>query len=282
MNHIYNYLKNITGLFDSHAHVNSSYTKEETLYLLIQRSKDCGISHIFDISTNIESTKQSISLSKKSNGYISSFVGIDPEYSIPGSELFKEINLTLREVEELQDTLDKYITINKEYISGIGETGIDNYWIQQKGLSESDSKASIKSQSLLFQMHLDLAKKHDLPVSIHSRAAEEMCIRVVRNHSAVGIFHSFTGNYETAKKVVDLGWGLGINGIITFKNAEELRNTYKKLLGKVSLDWSPEDFYKKGIFFETDSPYLAPEPHRGEKNEPAFLKNIFDYVVSNF
>lgn len=267
----------IEKLVDTHAHINSK-TFDHDRADVLQRLNESGVSAVFDIGTDFESSMMSCDISQN-NENVYSFVGIDPEVFIPGSNLFWE-QWDIKQLDEEFEKLDILIQNNRERIRGIGETGMDFYWLEQNvEVSKIDKKTaniSRKNQRMLFEKHIELASKHSLPLSIHSRGAEEECLKIVVNSNAKAIFHSYTGNYDTAKKILSAGCGLGINGIVTFKNAYELQGLYKKILGNVKFsEWEPFDFYKKGLFFESDAPYLAPEGKRGQRNEPAFVAEVF-------
>lgn len=261
--------KNI--LIDSHCHLNfPGY--DDGLEKIINLAIKNDVLEVWDIATDLESSKKSITIAKRFNN-IKSFIGIDPEVFIPGSELSLSLDTDDSWFEQMFKELNLLIDENKDYVIGIGESGLDHYWLKDKTTHEQESSKLL--QEKLFRMHLELAQKHKLPLSIHSRGAEEECLKIVKEYEAEGIFHSFTGNYETAKGILDSGWGLGVNGIITFKNANELREVYKKVLFGKELE-SPLDFYKEGIFFETDSPFLSPEGKRGEQNEPANVSDVYE------
>lgn len=271
-------------LFDSHAHINSRNFDLDRDQV-IERATKNDVKMIFDIGTDISSSQLSLDIAKNNPGVVYSFVGIDPEVLIPGSSLTLTENFDKKWIETKTEYLNAIISSNKDFIKGIGETGMDFYWIKEKLESGEIDKSQFnkikKDQQKLFEMHLDLAKEHKLPLSIHSRGAEEECLKVIKSYSGVvGIFHSYTGNYDIAKKILSSGNGLGVNGIITFKNAYELRGIYKKILGKKIKDYSPMDFYKAGIFFETDCPFLAPDGKRGERNEPANVRTVFESFVT--
>ncbi|MCA9386696.1 TatD family hydrolase [Candidatus Dojkabacteria bacterium] len=264
--------KNI--LIDSHSHINfEGY--DESIEQIVNNAIKNGVEELWDIGTNLESSKKSISISKK-YPQIKSFVGIDPEVFVPGSDFFLGFDKNDTWIELMFNELSNLIEENKDYVVGIGESGLDHYWFRDKSKEEQEKSANL--QEKLFRMHLELANKYNLPLSIHSREAEELCLEIVKKYEVAGIFHSFTGNYQTAKGILDAGWGLGVNGIVTFKNAFELREVYKKLLNGKKLG-QPIDFYNSGIFFETDSPFLSPERRRGEQNEPANVKLIYDHFV---
>lgn len=129
----------------------------------------------------------------------------------------------------------------------IGEIGLDFYW----------DKTFTDQQYAAFRHQVKLALQHQLPIVIHSRNAVDECIEVVQQYPGLtGVFHCFSGNYEQALKAIGTGFMLGIGGVVTFKNAG-----LDKVVEKVGMD---------NLILETDAPYLAPVPHRGKRNEPAF------------
>ncbi|MDQ6984697.1 MAG: TatD family hydrolase [Candidatus Dojkabacteria bacterium] len=270
-------------LFDSHAHINDE-SYDEDLKKIIQNAQDNNVKEIFDVSVNKISCEKSILISKE-NEFVKSFIGIDPDVLIPTSELFEGLHFKIDWFNITRFKLSKLIENNIENVIGVGETGIDLYWIEKAladgQINEFEYNESIRLQRELFELHLDIAKEFVLPLTIHSRNAEDLCLEIVKSKDAVGIFHSYGGDYEIAKRILDNGWGLGVNGIVTFKNAEDVRKMYRKILGKISYDVSPSDFYEKGIFFETDSPFLTPHPKRGTRNEPANVSSIFEQFIAS-
>ncbi|HUM48108.1 MAG TPA: TatD family hydrolase, partial [Chitinophagales bacterium] len=136
---------------------------------------------------------------------------------------------------------------------GIGETGLDYYW----------DKTFISTQKENFQLHIEWAKELKLPIIIHSRDATDDCIEMIsknKDERLTGIFHCFSGTLEQAKQIESLGFYLGIGGVLTFKNS--------------GLDKVMEQLDLSHIVLETDSPYLAPAPHRGKRNESSYLKLV--------
>ncbi len=282
-------------LFDSHAHLNfEGYNKD--LEQVINRALDSKVEVIYDIGTDIASSKRSVGIAKKFPEVVYSFVGIDPEIFLLGSEMFIGLDKDNKWIEEQYSTLKDLALENTKYIKGIGESGMDYYWLEKltnenEGSINSNKevkktkdlqmiKKSKELQEALFRMHLELAKEFNLPLSIHSRGAEKECLQIVKQYpNTTGIFHSYTGDYKIATQILDAGWGLGINGIITFKNALALREIYRKIIGDPT-DFQPYDFYDKGIFFETDSPFLSPEGKRGERNEPSYVKIIYNKLIN--
>jgi len=276
---------NYDFLFDSHAHLSTGSFEDEEVERVVDEAKKANVQMIFDMGVDLKSSKLAVERTIKFPE-IKAFVGIDPEVFEVGSEMYIGLEPEEKWFEEQYEALKKLISENSGNIAGMGETGMDFYHFRNQD-PETRGK-STKLQERLFRMHLDLARETKLPVSVHSRAAESSCFEIIKNYPEItGIFHSYTGSYETATKILDAGWGLGVNGIVTFKNAEPLREMYRKILGKIpqspqsvlESEFNPQYFYSKGIFFETDAPYLSPEGKRGEKNTPANVKVVYDNFV---
>lgn len=139
---------------------------------------------------------------------------------------------------------------NNEVV-GIGEIGLDYYW----------NEYNKENQKKLLISQLQLAQKYDLPVLIHNRNASYDLYDILKNFNLKGVIHCFSDNYEYAVKFIELGYYLGIGGVITFKNAHELRD----IVSKIPIT---------SILLETDAPYLAPVPYRGKENKPEYLPYI--------
>lgn len=143
--------------------------------------------------------------------------------------------------------------LEKQKFYAIGEIGIDLYW----------DKTFIQEQKIALREQIALAKKHQLPVVLHSRDSFDEIFEVIDDtidNNLNGVFHCFTGNRAQAEKIIGWGFKLGIGGVITFKNS--------------GLDKVIEDIPTEHIILETDSPFLAPKPYRGKRNESAYLKLI--------
>ena len=142
--------------------------------------------------------------------------------------------------------------IDKNDIIAVGEIGIDLHW----------KKDNLDLQINIFKEQIDIANQYNLPVVIHSRESLSEILKVLKNKNVNcgGVFHCFTGNIENAKQIIDLGFKLGIGGVVTFKNGK-----IDKFLNQIDI---------KNIVLETDSPYLAPTPHRGKRNESSFTDLI--------
>ncbi len=163
------------------------------------------------------------------------------------------------------DTSSLEILLNKHRFSAIGETGLDFH----HDLETSDA------QIVLFQQMLDLACAHRLPVIVHSRETEDITITMLAEYvkrwngesSLPGVLHCFTGSRAFAAKLLDMGFLISFSGILTFKNAGDLRSVAAMI---------PED----RLLIETDSPYLTPEPHRGKTNTPAMVRYVAEALAA--
>jgi len=148
--------------------------------------------------------------------------------------------------------------LEKEKFIAIGETGIDLYW----------DKTFFKQQQIAFIYQINLAKKHKLPIVIHARDSFDEIFEIMHNHvdeNLKGVFHAFTGNLQQANQINEWGFKIGIGGIVTFKNS--------------GLDKIVEQIDLNHIVLESDSPYLAPVPHRGKRNESSYIVSIAEKIA---
>ena len=149
--------------------------------------------------------------------------------------------------------------LDKERFAAIGEIGLDYYW----------DKTFVAEQKEAFSQQIDWALQYKLPIVIHSRESTADCIEMVRskqNGSLRGIFHCFSGNMEEAKEITDLGFLLGIGGVVTYKSNKMLQEVVQTL---------PLDSF----VLETDAPYLSPVPFRGKRNESSYLTFIAEKIA---
>jgi TatD DNase family protein len=224
-------------LIDTHSHLYLSEF-EQDIDQIILRSKTAGIGKVYLPAINSETHLKMIALSDKFPDYCIAMIGLHPCYV---KENFKE------EILMVEDLL------NQHSFSAIGECGLDFYW----------DKTYINQQleALEIQLYLSIEKK--LPVILHTRNATQETIDIIKKfHSkgVRGIFHCFGGTIEEARQIIELGFYLGIGGVLTYKNAG-----LDKVLKQIELNH---------IVLETDSPYLTPVPYRGKRNESAYLKII--------
>ena len=221
-------------MIDSHCHLDHEPLLSD-LENIIQRSKDAGIQKLLTISTSIESFSRVKELVYRDE-IIYGTIGIHPH----------EANKDIVNSEFIEKSLK-----DNNKIIGIGETGLDFFY------NNSDKDKQIDS----FKILIDAAIKTNVPLIIHSREAEEETFDILNDYKDQNLkilMHCFTGSKKFAKKLLDFNTFFSASGIITFKNAKELQDTFKFL---------PSD----KILIETDSPFLAPVPNRGKKNEPSFI-----------
>ena len=221
-------------MIDSHCHLDHEPLLND-LSNVIKRSKEVGIKKLLTISTSYESFDRIKNIIQKDE-MIYGTVGIHPHETTKNK-------IT-------SDIIIKNITENEKII-GIGETGLDFYY------NNSDKNDQINS----FKEHIEASIKTNSPLIIHSRDAEVETFEILskyKNQNLKILMHCFTGSKDFAKKLLTLNAFFSASGIITFKNSLELQETFKFL---------PLD----RILIETDSPFLAPVPNRGKKNEPSFI-----------
>ena len=221
-------------MIDSHCHLDHEPLLSD-LDNVIQRSKNVGIEKLLTISTSIESFSRVKEIVNKDE-MIYGTIGIHPHETDNNSIDSEFIVKNLRD--------------NKKII-GIGETGLDFYY------NNSDKHKQIKS----FKIHIEASLKTNVPLIIHSRNAEETTFDILNEYKDKKLkilMHCFTGSQKFAEKLLNFNSFFSASGIITFKNAKDLQQTFKFL---------PLD----RILIETDSPFLAPVPNRGKKNEPSFI-----------
>jgi len=221
---------------DTHCHIFSEYY--EDIKEVLERAKNVNIDRVINNGCDAKSNIEVLELIKKYPNMYGA-IGLHPEVA----DTYKESELKFLEN-----------NLNNPKIIAIGEIGLDYHY----------TKENKEKQIELFELQLSLAEKYHLPVIIHSREATEDTIKILKKHKITGVIHSFSGSLETANIYIKMGFILGINGVITFKNSK-----LKDVIKEIDL---------KNIIFETDSPYLTPEPFRGTTNEPARVENIVDFV----
>ena len=222
-------------MIDSHCHLDHEPLFND-LENILQRSKEVGIEKLLTICTTFESFLKIKQLVKKDDIIFGTY-GIHPH-------------------EAKNDKVTKKLIIDEinanEKIIGIGETGLDFYY------NFSDKKDQIKS----FEEHIKASIELKIPLIIHSRNAEDEMLEIFneyKKHDLKILMHCFTGSKKFAESLLDLNAYFSASGIITFKNSTDLQETFKSIPLEKTL-------------IETDSPYLAPVPNRGKKNEPSFVK----------
>lgn len=221
---------------DTHCHIYKEYY--ENINEILESAKSVGINRIINNGCDTKSNYEVINLCNKYENVYGA-IGIHPE------NVESYSNDDLKYIEE---------NLNHQKIIAIGEIGLDYHY----------TKDNKEKQIELFERQLKIAEIYNLPVIIHSREATEDTINCIKKYKVKGVIHSFSGSIETAKIYIKMGFILGINGVITFKNSK-----LKEVIKEIDL---------KDIIFETDSPFLTPEPFRGKKNEPARIINIAEFI----
>ena len=230
----------MTSFIDTHCHLDKlDSTPEEAII----EAKQAGVQRMVTVSVD-----------EPSLDFVSSMVQQFPE-------VYGSVGLHPHDAAELTEDLEQKIrklALEEKKLIAIGETGLDYHYMY--------SSAEVQQQ--VFSKQLQLAVELNLPVIMHSREAETDTLNILQEIPVLplGVAHSFTSSFEMAKTLIEMGWYIGINGIVTFKNAEDLREV---------VSWLPLD----RLLLETDSPFLAPTPFRGKPNKPAHIPTIAIFVA---
>lgn len=227
---------------ETHAHI---YAKEfnEDIGDVIERAQERKISKIYMPNIDHSSIDGMMELEEKYKGTCISMMGLHP------CSVKKNFEKELYLIEEW---------LGKRKFAAIGETGIDLYW----------DKTFLSQQEEAFKIQIELAIKYKIPIIIHCRNSFEESISLIekyQNENLTGIFHCFTGSLEEAERVLKAGFLLGIGGVVTFKNSG-----LDKVIKEVDLN---------KVVLETDSPYLAPVPYRGKRNEPSYIELVAEKLA---
>mgnify|MGYP001159570199 FL=1 len=229
-------------MIDTHTHLYLEQFKDD-IDDVIYRAKNIGVHRFYLPSISSKYNRSMRDLEKKFPDDISCMIGLHPCYV--DDDFQSEINFVKKQ-------------INEHDYKAIGEIGIDLF----------HEKKYFEQQVIAFEEQIKLAIDYDLPIVIHSRDSFDEIFEVLEKFKCEklrGIFHCFTGNIDQAHRIIDLNFHLGIGGVLTFKN------------GKISEFLNEIPINK--IVLETDSPYLAPSPHRGSRNESSYLKIIADKLA---
>jgi TatD DNase family protein len=245
---------------DSHCHLSFPDFADDQ-QAIMERARQVGVCAFLNICTKLDEIERVHSLTLEPDVYCT--VGIHPH----------EATVTLQATSELEHLLETRLQTDKTI--GLGETGLDYYY----------HHSLAADQEICFRIHCELATRYNVPLIIHTRDADEDTIRILDDYPDVGgVFHCFSGSEWLADQALKRGFYLSLSGILTFKKAESLR----QIAEQVPLE---------KLLVETDSPYLAPIPHRGQRNEPAFvietakmlaqikgksLEDIADATTTNF
>jgi TatD DNase family protein len=230
-------------LTDTHTHLYSEkFNADRTM--MIERAMAAGVERFFVPSIDSSCTGQMYDLEAQYPSNIFLMMGLHPTY-------VKE-----NYIEELAH-VEKQLATRK--FAAVGEIGIDLFW----------DKTRLQEQQYVFKYQIQLAKKYNLPINIHCRDAFDEVFEVLESEKGeglYGIFHCFTGSFEQAQQAIKYNMKLGIGGVVTFKN------------GKI--DQFLQDIDIKHIVLETDSPYLAPVPYRGKRNESSYTLLVAEKLAT--
>ncbi|MBI4525474.1 MAG: TatD family hydrolase [Deltaproteobacteria bacterium] len=231
------------ALIDSHCHIQSAEFAGG-VGQVVQRAREAGVGKIIVVggAGDLSSNRDAVQLAGSFPGLFAT-VGMHPHDARAVSD------------EDFQ-ALAELATSPK--VIAIGETGLDFYYKHSPPEVQMD----------LFSRFIDLAHSTGLPLVVHNRESDHEVARLLRQEgkgAVRGVIHCFTGDFEAAKSFLDLGFYLSFSGIITFKNAEPLRDVVRRLP-------------LERLLVETDSPYLAPVPHRGKRNEPAYVRLVAELL----
>jgi len=229
-------------LIDTHTHLYLEQFSED-ITDVVNRALDVGVSKCYLPSINSKHNHSMLELEKKFPGFFYSMIGLHPCY-----------------VNENYDSELKFVKDNilEHDYKAIGEIGIDLF----------HEKKYLEQQVYVFEEQIKLALENNLPIVIHSRDSFDEIYEVLKKFKSDnlrGIFHCFTGDKQQAKKIIDLNFHLGIGGVVTFKNGK-----ISEFLNSIPIE---------RIVLETDSPYLAPSPYRGKRNESSYLKIIAEKIA---
>jgi len=230
-------------MFDTHAHLTML---QDDLSEVVARAAEKGVSRIVNVGMTAEANSKAIDSAAQFPGIVFASIGYDRDQAAGP-------------LEAMANDLEHVASEHRDSIVAIGETGLDFHYHPE----------TPDQQIELFSRQLDIAGRLQLPVIVHSRDAEQDTLHCLSRHAAewkgvpdsIGIVHCFTGSLDFALKAIHLGYMISFSGIVTFKNVSALRETAAAV---------PEDM----LLVETDSPYLAPEPQRGRKNEPSLLPHV--------
>jgi TatD DNase family protein len=225
-------------MVDTHCHLIDPQFKKD-LEQVLRRAQKAGINKIINAGYDVATSRDAIAMAQE-NAWLMPAIGIHPNEAAAQS---------LKQMDEIRQIVDR----NKAV--AIGETGLDYY----RDFSPK------KEQQQLFREHINIARSKNLPLLIHTRNSVEDCTAILKQEKySRGVFHCFSGTYEQACTILDIGFYLGFGGILTF--SRRLRDVFKKL---------PVD----RVLLETDAPFLAPAGHRGQRNEPVYILETLHFAA---
>lgn len=229
-------------IFETHAHYDDKAFNEDRDKLLCSM-QDNRIEYIVNVGSSLDTSKQTIELVKKYD-FMYGAVGVHPSET---AELNDDNFRLIREM------------LQEEKIVALGEIGLDYYW------DEPDRDI----QKIWFERQIYLAKEENKPIIYHSRDAAKDTLEIIKSTKAAdvgGVIHCFSYGVEMAREYLNMGYYIGVGGVVTFKNAKKLKDV---------VEYAPLE----NILLETDCPYLSPEPYRGKRNDSTRLVYVVDEIA---
>ena len=230
-------------LIDTHAHLDDRKFADD-LPQVIQRAQDAGVKAIVNIGYNRQSIDTTLALTKQWP-FIYAAVGCHPTDA--------------KEYDDEMEVLLEQLVQQEEKVVAIGEVGLDYHW----------DTAPRDVQDHVFRRQIALAKKLRVPLIIHNREADEDTVRILEEEGAAevgGIMHCFAGDWDMAKRCLDMNFHIGLGGLVTFKNAPQA----KEVARRVPLN---------RLVLETDAPYMTPVPYRGKRNESGYVRYVAETIA---
>ena len=228
------------NIFDTHSHYDDEAFNEDREVLLGLLQKE-GVSHVMTCGTNLVTSYRSLQLAQKYD-YIYCALGFHPEEAH-------------EERKGDQDTIVELLK-TEEKAKAVGEIGLDYYW---------EENAPRDVQIDLFRRQIEIAKELDLPVIVHDREAHEDTFNILSEMRPKGVLHCYSGSKEQALQYTEMGFYIGLGGVVTFKNARKA----VEVAEAIPLD---------KLLLETDCPYMAPVPHRGERNDSRLISLVAEKI----
>ena len=230
-------------LVDSHCHLDRlDFTKTHGgIDTVVNAAMDVGVSHFLCVSVHLNQFPHMMEAIKPFDNVFAS-CGVHP--------------LNQEETFEYEQLVSLAADDN---VVAVGETGLDYFYAEE----------TREIQKVSFAQHIRAANQLEKPLIIHTRGAQADTLAIMREHNADkagGVFHCFTEEWDMAKQGIEMGFYISISGIVTFRNAADLREVVKQIP-------------LERLLVETDSPYLAPVPHRGQQNQPAFVREVAEFVA---
>lgn len=228
-------------IFETHAHYDDEKFSKDRETLLVSLPEK-GIGRVINVGSSIETTKTSLMLADRYE-HVYAAVGVHPS-----------------DIEGLNEETYSWLTeqAKAQKVVAVGEIGLDYYWEKEPEVQEN--------QRYWFQRQLKLAEQSGLPVIIHSRDAAADTMEILKGANTQGVIHCYSYSPEIAQEYVKMGYYIGVGGVVTFKNAKKLKQTV-------------EAVPMERILLETDCPYMAPEPHRGERNDSSYLPYVVEQIA---